>query len=194
MKSPCFSYGFFVFLLVSCTAFPIFSPAFSKDLTLKDLVREVKVALLKVQQSAENDKLPPLSSAVIELNTVQSSIGQGKFSVIIVEIGGSSSSEFTNTVKLTLVPPSSKASSDVASIQFADALAESILAGARGIAAAKTGSPPLNAKELEATIKFVIKRDGNGKLSISFPPFELGGGGSISRSSIQTIKVIYKYE
>jgi hypothetical protein len=193
MKKSCLAHSLLVLFFVSCIILPTHSPAFSKDLTLEDLVREVKVALLKVQQSAENDKLPPLSSAEIELNTVQSKNGEGKLSVLIVEIGGTLSSEITNTIKLTLVPPSSKSSSDVASVQFADALAESILSGARGIAAAKIGSPPLNAKELEATIKFVIKRDGNGKLSISFPPFELSAGGGIKKSSIQSIKVIYKY-
>ena len=182
---------FFGSLLASAVAFA--EPAFATQITLEDLVREVKVALLKVQQDDESESLPKLETAVLELNTVQVTKANGKISFIIVEIGGDVSNQITHTVKLTLAPPSPDASSDVASIRLANALAESILAGAKAITEAKKGSPPLHARELTVAIKFALKREGGGGLKISFPPFNIGAGGSASASAIQSITVTYKY-
>jgi hypothetical protein len=172
----------------------ITSPASAEQMNLEDLVREVKVALLKVQQSTENDKLPPLASAELELNAVQSKDGKAKVSFLIVEIGGTVSNQVTHAVKLILAPPKSTSSSDVASVRLADALAESILASARAISSAKKGSPPLDAQELVVSVKFAIKRNGSGGVSICFPPFDVDGGVSVSTSAIQSITVRYKYK
>ena len=194
MKVALFTSKAIMFMIILWGIDAIATPMFAKEVTLEDLVREVKVALLRVQQHAERDQLPPLATAELELNTVQSTEGSGKISFLIVEIGGEASKEFTHSVKLTLTPPSPKSSSDVTSVLLADALAESILAGARAISAAKKGSPPLHAKELKAVVKFALKRDAEGKLSISFPPFEIGTGASVSASAIQSITVTYKYK
>ena len=183
-----------MFLIALWLAAIMSTPVFAKQITLEDLVREVKVALLKVEQHAANANLPPFSTAELELNTVQSAGLNGKISFLIVEIGGAGSEQITNSVRLTLLPPPPKSSSDVANLKFADSLAESIIAGAQAIAVAKKGSPPLKAKELQVSVKFVIIRDAEGKLSIKYPPFEIAGGGSVSDSAIQSITVRYSYE
>jgi hypothetical protein len=180
----------FGFLLAFALAFA--EPTCANQMTLEDLIREVKVALLKVQQDDESRSLPKLETAVLELNTVQVMKANGKVSFYVVEIGGDVSSQITHTVTLTLTPPSAKASSDVASTRLAEALAESILAGAKAIVAAKKGSPPLHARELKVAIKFALIREGGGGLKVSFPPFAIGAGGSISASAIQSITVTYK--
>jgi hypothetical protein len=184
-----------IFLILFLVGFAIALPVSAEQqMTLEDLVREVKLALLKVQQKIENNSLPPLETVKLEVNTVQSMIGDGKISFLIVELGSKTSKKVTNSVKLTLRPPPSDSSADVSASGISGALAESILAGARAVAIAKKGSPPLHAQELEATVKFAIEREGNGKLSIRFPPFEMGAGGSIAESAIQSITATYKYK
>jgi Trypsin-co-occurring domain 2 len=160
--------------------------------SLTDLVREVKVTLLQVADAAERENLPNLDSAVLEAKTSMKIAGNGKISLWVVEIGGGRNSEYASTVTLTLKPAPPGTGSDIATVRLADALTEAILSGARAIAEAKKGNPPLLADKLEASVHFAIQRDANGKVAVKFPPFEVGGGGSVTTDEIQTLAVTYK--
>ena len=162
-----------------------------QGMPLADMIRETKVALLKVQEKAEARNLPPLSAAVLELNTVQSVEANGSVNFLVVEFGGGPTSETASTVKIRLVPPSPGAGTDVASLQLADRLAEGILASARSLADAAKGKPPLIVSTVEVVVKFAIARAANGGLSLRFPPLEVKAGGKINASEIQTVTVTY---
>lgn len=168
------------------------APKASSGLLLEDLVRQVKLALLEVEQSAEAEKLPSLAKVELEVNTVQTRGGDGKLSLLVIELGSGASQELTNTVKLTLAPPSPSSTSDVSATDLANALVESILVGARAIAAAKKGTPPLLARELTVAIRFLVSRDAGGKVTVKFPPFEVGGGAKLHSSDVHEISVVYK--
>jgi hypothetical protein len=160
-------------------------------LPLTDMIRETKVALLKVQEKAEARNLPPLSTAVLELNTVQEIEGNGSVKFVVIELGGGPATESASTFKLTLVPPPPGSGSDVAAVELADRLAEGILSAARSLVAARQGKPPLLVSELVVSVKFGLARSGAGGLALQFPPFELKAGGKIKASEIQTITVTY---
>jgi hypothetical protein len=160
-------------------------------LSLEDLVLEVKVALLRVQDGAEANALPKLSKAVLEVNTELKAGAGGKVSLWVVEVGASTSSTLTSSMKLTLKPPEPGSVSDVAAVRIADALAAAILAGAKAIAVAGAGNPPLIADELTATIKFAIDTKGNGGLAIKFPPFGALAEAGMGTAAVQTIEVTY---
>jgi hypothetical protein len=76
-------------------------------------------------------------------------------------------------------------------VQFADRLAEGILASARALAEAGRGQPPLQASSVTVAIKFVVKRSANGGLSIEFPPFAINAGATVKASEIQVVTVTY---
>jgi hypothetical protein len=161
-------------------------------LSLANLVREVKVALLQVGEAAEAQNLPKLDNAVLEVKTSLKKEGDGKISLWVVELGGGQNNEYASTVTLTLKPPPPGSPSDIATVHLADALKEAILAGARAIRAAGQGNPPLIADKLEASVHFAIQQDANGKLAVKFPPFEVSGGVGVTSAAVQTITVTYK--
>jgi hypothetical protein len=163
----------------------------AEGLPLADMIRETKVALLRVQDAAEARNLPPLANAVLELSTIQEVDASGSLKLVVVEIGGGPATEATSSISVTLVPPPAGSPSDIASVRLADQLAQSILSAARALAEAKAGNPPLIAGEVKASIKFALVRAANGGLSLTFPPFEVSAGAKVKASEIQTITVTY---
>jgi hypothetical protein len=169
-----------------------FAQTGSGSLSLDDLVRELKVALLQVSEATETQNLPNLESAVLEANTSMKVEANGTISLWVVEVGGGQNNEFASTVTLTLKPPPPGSSSNISAVHLADVLKEAILSGARAIHAAAQGNPPLIADKLEASVRFAVQRDASGKLSVKFPPFDASVGGHITGAEVQTITVTYK--
>ncbi len=175
------------FLCVSCFA----GIAQAGDLRFEDLLNATKAALVQVQDAAEG-KLPTLESVVIEVNTLQKASASTGFSLFVVEVGGGVSSDYANTIRLTLVPPAPGTSADVSAAALSSTLANAILTGARAIDAAKQGKPSLRARELKAILRFAVTRDANGKVALEFPPIKIGAGGRVSSTEVHTITVTYK--
>jgi hypothetical protein len=161
-------------------------------LSLTDLVREVKVALLQVGEAAERQNLPQLESAVLTAKTSMKVEGDGKISLWIIELGGGQNNEYASTVTMTLKPPAPGSPSNIGTLRLADALREAIISGARAIKAAAQGNPPLIADKLEASVNFAVERDASGKVAVKFPPFEVSGGAGVKSAAVQTITVTYK--
>ncbi len=155
------------------------------------MIRETKVALLRVQEKAEAANLPPLANAVLELNALQQIDASGSVKFLVIELGGGPTFESSSTIKVKLTPPPPGSGTDVAGVQLADRLAEGILSAARSLEEARKGKPPLNVSELVVAVKFGLVRAANGGLSIQFPPFEVKAGGKIKASEIQTVTVTY---
>ncbi|WP_426420307.1 trypco2 family protein [Bradyrhizobium genosp. A] len=185
-------FGFFAFLLIAPTSAFAQGAADNTALSLTDLVRELKVALLQVGEASERQHLPKLESAVLEAKTSMKLEGDGKISLWVIELGGGQNNEYASTVTLTLKPPPPGSSSNIAAVHLADALREAIISGARAINAAGQGNPPLVADKLEAAVHFAVTRDASGKVAIKFPPFEVSGGGGATSAAVQTITVTYK--
>jgi len=162
----------------------------SGPLPLEELVRQLKVALLQVAESRE--KLPKLDNAMLVAKTSVQLKGDGKISLWVVELGGGQNNEYATTVTLTLKPPPPGSPSNVRAVNLADTLREAILSGARAVAEAGKGNPPLIADKLEASVHFAVQRDANGRLAIKFPPFGASGGGGVTSGAVQTIVVTYK--
>ena len=72
-------------LIPICSAAPAKGPP---GLPLADMIRETKVALLRVQEKAEAANLPPLANAVLELNALQQIDASGSVKFLVIELGG----------------------------------------------------------------------------------------------------------
>jgi len=159
------------------------------------MIDEVKTALLEVSKvSAAQKHLPRLDNIILELNVTQSKKIGGKVNLFIVTFGADKNKGLTNTIKITLQPPSYSEGDalPVSSLGMSEALADSILAAAYAIEAASRGLPKLEAKEVVSKIMFVITVNGEGGIGIEFPPFDLEFGGGASTKAVQSITVTYK--
>ncbi len=166
--------------------------AYAQEFQLERLLDEAKSALLLVEQEAVAQSLPRLDTVTLELNVTQGAKVGGKISFFIVSFGKEKNTEITNSVKLVLAPPPADSGSNVANVGLAQALADSILAGAYAINTAVRGLPPLYPKELTTTINFVLTTDGSGGFKLEFPPFSAGISGADSAKFVQKITVTYK--
>ncbi|MDQ0391466.1 trypco2 family protein [Labrys monachus] len=172
--------------------FSAFAAGSVSDYPLSDLVREVKVALLKVAEASEAQQLPKLEKAELEINTSMKVEADGKVSLWVVELGASGNNEYASTINLTLIPPSPGTNSSIATVHLADILSEAILSGAHAIQAAGEGKPPLIASEFVASVHFAVERGADGRLEVKFPPFEASAGGAVASSQVQKITVTFK--
>jgi len=182
--------------LITSLLFPslvcvIATAAQGDTLSLADMVREVKVALLQVAETTQAQHLPKLEKAVLSVNTSIKIDAQGKVNLWVIELGSGGLNEYSSDVTLTLVPPPPGSESNIGSVHLAEALSGAIIAGAQAIASAKEGKPPLIAQGLEASVRFALQRDASGKVGIKFPPFDASVGAGIASDQIQTIRVTY---
>ncbi len=180
------------FLFAAITSMAISGTASADDVPMDSLLKEVKSALLIVQNSPSAADLPKLQSVSIDLTTVQKKQADGTFKLFVVEFGGSKSGEVTTSVSMTLIPPPANASKSVGVLSIDKALANAILSAADAIHSAQKGAPPLTPSEVKASIKFAVSQDGTGKLNLVISPVTASLGGTLTSSSTQEIDVIYK--
>lgn len=181
------------FLLLGMLQGWLITTAHASDITLSSMVRSVQVALRNTQKFIKDNNLPTLCAVSLNLKTVSKSVGKGSLTLYIVSVGGTSSSTFSSSVTLKLVPPPSTAPSDVSPVkEITKGLQDSLLAAARAIRVARKGQPKLDAKSIDITFAFVLKAEGNGGLNIFFPPFGANLNRVVSSSEVQTITVSFK--
>ena len=161
------------------------------ELTVSALVRQVKSALLTVQQSASASTLPPLKQAILRIRTGFTVAGDGEIHIFVISFGARAKNYYSSEIEIVLTPPSKDSSSNVSIDSLGDSLAKAIIAAANAIEKAQKGDPPLILKTLDARVAFTVERSGRGGFQINFPPFSGRGGSEISSSQVHSIEVIY---
>ena len=167
--------------------------ASGQTLSLAELVKHVKVALLLVEQSAVKDKLPSIETATLNVHAIQILEAGGKLKFYVISAGANTKAATTSNIKLVLGPPSANSATDVASDNLAESIANSIVSAAEAIAEARIGQPPLEPRSLTAEITFAVTTEGEGGVSIQFPPFSAEAKGGISSSNTHSIIISYKW-
>jgi len=95
-----------VAVLVSCTGVQAGQKAVSDNRVLvKDLLTEVQLALVEVQDEADEIGLPKLNSVILKLSTMFVKGGGGKINLYIVSFGTNISAESVQTLTVKLTPP-----------------------------------------------------------------------------------------
>lgn len=167
--------------------------AVAEEISLSSMVQSVQVALRDTQKKIERQNAPKLDTVTLNLKTVSKEEGEAGFTIYVVSLGGSGSSEVTSSVMIELVPPPADAPSNVSpAADITKALKDSIVAASNAIRVAQEGRPKLVSKSIEVSLAFVLQAEGSGGLKIIFPPFEAAAGGSMSRSEVQTITIVFK--
>lgn len=168
------------------------APASAEDVPVEDLLVEMKRALLIVEESAEEDALPPLKTATLNVSTVQKKVTGGKINLLIISFGKKKTSELKTDLSIVLGPPPKGSGSEVSSPQISQLIADAILAAGRAIKEAEKGSPALVAKEVTAKVKFGVSKDSEGGLKIEFAPVTVEGSGSSNSGNVHEIVLTYK--
>lgn len=185
-----------IVLAVFATLAPAVSYAQSTDVSVDELLAQIKKVLSRVD-SASVGSLPPLSRVTLNLKTVLEKESGGKFSLWIVSFGKEVSEQVVQTVSLELAPPvrgeESRRTSgrDPASVSISEALAEAIIVTAEAVAQAQL-IPNLELRMLTATVRFGISTDTAGGLKLQILPLTVDLGGDVRREAIQEIVVEFR--
>ena len=157
----------------------------------EELILQVQRALLIVSKKVAQDQLPKLSTVEVTLKTALDLKGNAGFEFFIITLGSKVTSEETQEIKLTLVPPSPTTPEKSSATDFAKAMADAIIAAALSVDKALKADPPLIMSKLEATFKFAVKREGEGGLKLVFVPVLLNFGAGVSASALHEVKVAF---
>lgn len=165
--------------------------SFANEVSLTQLVKETKRALLIVAQEWENPQLQ-LDRVVLEINASATVAGDGSVSFWVVQVGGGVKKSTASTMTLTLAPPDPESGSNISQSTLADTLAAAILAASDAIKEAMKGQPPLIALEYTAEVKFSLTTTAEGGVSVNFPGVEVTADGEIEDASVHSIKAHLK--
>ena len=155
------------------------------------LISQIQDALQIISQKLPEEQLPPLSTAEVTLQTTMATNARGGIDFFVISIGGKVAQEEVQQMVLTLSPPSPKAGAPAASGDFAKAMADAIIAAARGAAKAIRRQPPLELAKLVASMNFVIKAEGEGGVKATFVPVTLNFGASVSQSEMHKVELTF---
>ena len=162
-----------------------------KGPSLDGLLAEIQNTLIHVQQLSEDDSLPSLNSVKLSLQTAFTGSTGAKINLFIITLGAEISKENVQQLDITLIPPKPGQKDKVSDQSFSKELASAIVNAANIMKKARDRKPPLEMKNLTATLKFVVKKSGEASATFALIPLSPSLGGKINQSEIQTI--IFSY-
>ncbi len=161
------------------------------DISLSELVRQTKIALLRVEQQWP-DGAPEFHAATLIVQSGMTIEANGKVRFFVIEAGAEGSTSGSSTVELRLTSPDPESAENKSKAPLADALAAAILGASGAIEAAARGEPPLQAESVKATIEFTVSGSALTGIQVAFPPFEASAGVEVSSVSTQRIIAEFK--
>ncbi|MGJ4882996.1 trypco2 family protein [Bradyrhizobium sp. HKCCYLRH1065] len=155
---------------------------------VEQLMTQVKATLIKVQSEITAQKLPPLKSVQLSLQTGIRTTAGGKIVFFVISLGDTVSSEKAQTFKLTLKPPETKSLSAFPPTGFSKELAGAIISVAETIARSSTQKPVLTLTNLSASIKFVSETNIEGGIAkVQLLPISIDLGGKITPTNTHEV-------
>lgn len=164
--------------------------------SINTLIGSVQAALIDVQQEPlVKENLPGLKHVKLELNTGFDKEGKLKINLFFLEIGGGASASESQSIKLTMTPPSTdtpKAMLEKGPDKLTAQLSKLIKAAAEGVVGAGNSRIPLEATGLEIALKFGVTKKASGGASFDIAPVTVGVGGGVNLAQVQTIMLVFK--
>jgi hypothetical protein len=186
---------FFSFVLLpisGSTAATNQPPKPNLQIQLEQIIKEIKLAIMRLEDTDESEPLPDLDSATVELKTQLTRAGDGNFKLFIAAIGGKVEESETQTMMVTLRPPPGKIRGGVESSEISENLAGAILSIARGVARVQSEKPDLELSELTASVKFVVTDAVKGSGGFAIVPVTIELGDKFSKSVTHSITLHFK--
>lgn len=177
--------------LLMCLALPISAQAPPSTVGIDLVINAIRDALKEAQDN-NVPNFPPLKSVDITLSTVASKEGGAKFKILVFSVGGKVSDEAASTLKVTMKPPTTKegVAASLNPATYKKALAAALNVAKEAVVASnQAGTPKLDTTNIEIEVKFTVKKDGEG--GISLVPIGLDVSGKLSKSQIHTLKLVF---
>ena len=148
---------------------------------VEQLMKQLRLTLIKVQGEIAQKKLPELKNIQITLQTGMKVSAGSKITFFVISIGDTVSSERTESFKLTLTPPKVTKEQVAATANFSRDFANAIIAIAESIASSSAEKPELKLSAVSASIKFVSDNKLEGGVSkVVLLPVSIDLGGSVT--------------
>jgi hypothetical protein len=192
-----------IFLLVCTPLLPAQTkdaspPQQEKTVNIDEVVKAVGEAL-KEAQGNNVPGFPPLKNVEINLSTVASKEGGGKFKILVLSFGGGISVEDVSTIKLKMEPPTTKQGTTdptIAPIRYKQALAAALNLCKAAVVSAKQNLPQLITSDVEIEVAFTVKQSAEGGLSIEPVGLgdlgaSIGGSGKLAKSQVHKLKLVF---
>ncbi len=154
---------------------------------VSSLLHDIRDTLIKVRTGASGQL--QLKSATLTLQAVISIEAAGKVGLFVVSLGGSVKQDSTQTIKITMAPPTGGDSLPVS--ETSDALAAAILASYEAVRSAETSEPPLRLDEMTATVNFVLAKEGEGGVDFKILPVTVELSGEVTGSNLQELELTF---
>lgn len=177
---------------LACSASPLMAaPARGPD--VEQLLRQVKLTLVRVQTEITARKLPPLDHVEITLQTAIRTTAGGSITFFVISLGDKVSSEQAQTIKVTLKPPAVHEAHIASTADFSRQFAAAIVAVAESVAKSRNEQPVLDLTNLSASIKFTSETTFEGGVGkVQLIPISIDLGGSLEPTSIHEAVLVFK--
>jgi hypothetical protein len=160
---------------------------------IKEVISQVRQALVGVQKDLRDKKLPPLASVDLTLKTVVEKDAGGTFKLWIISFGVKREKDETQTVTIHLIPPSPDNPKSVGAVTLGAALESAIVSAAEGAQQSGTTDYPLMFSGLTVELEFTVKMTGNGKITIpEIAPITADISGQVAKNATQNIKIVFQ--
>lgn len=160
-----------------------------RGVAIDSVLNEIQRGLTQAQVEIADNKLPPLESVTVTLQTEYVKKGGPKVKLFIISFGQTWEKQSSNELTLVLKPPK-KATEAVGTHEgLSDQLVDAIVSAASGVQAAKDRKPPLLLDSMKAEFGFVVNTNTSGGIKFEIVPVTAELSGELSKKAVHKITV-----
>lgn len=155
------------------------------------VIRSVKQALWVAQSELDTDELPPIHSAILQLETLHAPRRDGRSELIIAKAGTPFDRLRIQRLVLDLKPPRAP-SSPVSAREAEQDLAQLVVSASRAAAFSESEPNPLSLNLATTHLRFVVLKAGAGGLGFAISPLTHDLDIAADQASAQVLTISFR--
>ena len=155
------------------------------------LLTELQRTLVRVRDASNEEDLPPLTKATLNLKSVLNEEAGGEVSLFVIQLGSKVEKAAVQEIRLELGPPHDSDRSPASSAS--DLLADAIIQSTKAVKRARDGTPPLHLHKLTAAVRFVLSSDTGANAGFNILPVTVQLGGKVETQAVQELIVEFEH-
>lgn len=166
--------------------------AFANEMPFKELVNDVRSALILAEQQIEEEtKLPKIKSASLKAAVSVSEKLDGGLNLIVFKLGAEKKKSVYSHIKITYKRPDPAKTTPTSGMS--QSLAEAIVKASRAVKSAYKIDDDLLLKTVEVSIKFAMIENSSGAIEFSIADsVGIDIGGSVSSDNLHQITIVFE--
>ena len=164
-----------------------------RGVAIDSVLNEIQRGLTQAQLEIADNKLPPLESVTVTLQTEYVKSGGPKLKLFIISFGQTWEKQSSNELTLVLKPPPPKKATEAVGTHegLSDQLVDAIVSAANGVQGAKDRKPPLLLDSMKAEFGFVVNTKTSGGIKFEIVPVTAELSGELSKKAVHKISVSF---